>query len=86
MTDPEPPSEFLDLLKMALASEPPLSPPANTAPVRDCIVDHLIDMLLSAGELLQLLQLEEASPLLWIEPRIVHVAHEVDAALKRVAN
>ena len=58
-------------------------PPMRLA---DRVTDRLVDVLVLAHELLGEFQTEEANELLWVEPRVAHVYHEVDALLRRLGS
>jgi hypothetical protein len=86
MRQPLTPHDFLAALRGAGTPDTEPDLPGAGPLALDQIVDGLLDIILTADELLGYLHEEEGSPFLWIEPHLDRLCHEADAVLQRIAN
>jgi hypothetical protein len=60
--------------------------PLSSLPLRERIMDRLLEIVILTDELRAEFSTEEANPLLWLEPQIDRIMREVDAAVGRLAS
>jgi hypothetical protein len=55
-------------------------------PHRERIVDRLADVLLDLDEVLQMLNVEEANGMLWLDPHLRNACDEVDVVMQKLTD
>ena len=55
-------------------------------PVRERVIDRLVDLLLDADDVLVMLETEDASSIRWVKEPVLRAYEHVDAVMRRLTD